>query len=153
MTKILFVCLGNICRSPMAEFAMRDLVEKAGLENQFYIRSAATSSCEVGNSVYPPARQTLALHGISCTGKVARQLTRVDYDEYDLIIGMERANLRDMTRICHGDAQGKMHLLLDFTGRTGDIADPWYTGDFDTTWNDVEEGCRGLLSYLTEQRS
>ena len=148
MIKILFVCHGNICRSPMAEFVMKDLVRKAGLESQFHIASAATSAEEIGNPVYPPARRKLAEHGINCSGKTARQLTRADYDRYDLLIGMDNANLRNMRRICGGDSDGKIRLLLEFTGRSGEVADPWYTGDFETTWRDVLEGCSGLLSHL-----
>ena len=148
MIKILFVCHGNICRSPMAEFVMKDLVRKAGLESQFQIASAATSTEEIGSPVYPPARRKLAEHGINCSGKTARQLTRADYDRYDLLIGMDRANLRNMRRICGGDSDGKIRLLLEFTGRSGEVADPWYTGDFETTWRDVLEGCSGLLSHL-----
>ena len=150
MRKLLFVCHGNICRSPMAEFIMKDLVKKAGLEGQFAIESAATSTEEIGNPVYPPARRKLAEHGISCAGKTARQLVRADYDRYDLLIGMDRANIRNMHRICGGDPGGKIHLLMEFTGRPGEVADPWYTGDFDTAWNDVLEGCQGLLKDLTE---
>ena len=150
MTKILFVCHGNICRSPMAEFVMRDLVDKAGLSDRFFIASAATSTEEIGGPVYPPARRKLAEHGISCAGKTARQLRRSDYEEYDLLIGMDAANLRNMRRICGGDDAGKLHLLLDFTARPGEVADPWYTGDFDATWRDVEAGCKGLLRALTE---
>lgn len=149
MTKILFVCLGNICRSPMGEFILKDLVSKAGLAGQFEIASAATSTEEIGNPVYPPARRKLAEHGIDCAGKRARQLRRTDYAHYDLIIGMERANLRAMERICGGDPEGKFRLMLDFTDRPGDVADPWYTGDFETTWRDVLEGCQGLLNQLT----
>ena len=145
MIKILFVCHGNICRSPMAEFVMKDLVKKARLERQFHIESAATSTEEIGNPVYPPARRKLAEHGIDCAGKTARQLTESDYNKYDLLIGMDRANLRNMNRICGGDFGGKMHLLMDYTDRPGDVADPWYTGDFETTWRDVQAGCRGLL--------
>ena len=145
MIKILFVCHGNICRSPMAEFVMKDLVKKAGLERQFHIGSAATSTEEIGNPVYPPARRKLAEHGIDCAGKTARQLTESDYNKYDLLLGMDRANLRNMNRICGGDFGGKMHLLMDYTDRPGDVADPWYTGDFETTWRDVQAGCRGLL--------
>ena len=145
MTRILFICHGNICRSPMAEFVMKDLVKKAGLEGQFHIESAATSTEEIGNPVYPPARRKLAEHGIDCTGKTARQLTHTDYDRYDLLIGMDRANLRNMTRICGGDPDGKIRLLLDYTNHPGDIADPWYTDDFEATWRDVSEGCKGLL--------
>ena len=148
MTKILFVCHGNICRSPMAEFVMKDLVKKAGLESQFQVVSAATSTEEIGNPVYPPARRKLAEHGISCTGKTARQLTKTDYAQYDLLIGMDRANIRNMNRICGGDPDGKIKLLLSYTDRPGDVADPWYTGDFDATWRDVMESCQGLLKSI-----
>ena len=133
MTKILFICHGNICRSPMAEFVMRELVKKAGLSPQFYIDSAATSREEIGNPVYPPAQRKLAEHGVPCGGHAARQLTGGDYAEYDLLIGMDQANLRNMRRICGGDPEGKLHLLLDYTGSPGDVADPWYTGDFEAT--------------------
>ena len=149
MIKILFVCHGNICRSPMAEFALKDLVKKAGLAPRFQIDSAATSAEELGNPVYPPARRKLAEHGIDCAGKTARQLRSADYGEYDLLIGMDSANLRNMRRICGGDPDGKLRLLMDYTGRPGDVADPWYTRDFDAAWRDVEEGCRGLLRALT----
>ena len=148
MTRILFVCHGNICRSPMAEFVMKDLVKKAGLEGQFQIASAATSTEEIGNPVYPPAKRKLAEHGIDCTGKTTRQLKNSDYDQYDLLIGMDRANLRNMHRICGNDFAGKLHLLMDYTGHPGDVADPWYTDDFETTWRDVLEGCQGLLEQL-----
>ena len=150
MIKILFVCHGNICRSPMAEFVMKDLVRKAGLESQFQIASAATSTEEIGSPVYPPARRKLAEHGINCSGKTARQLTRADYDRYDLLIGMDNANLRNMRRICGGDCDGKIHLLLEFAGRPeADVADPWYTDDFDAAWRDVYAGCQGLLNSLS----
>ena len=125
MTKILFICHGNICRSPMAEFVMRELVKN------------------------PPAQRKLAEHGVPCGGHAARQLTGGDYAEYDLLIGMDQANLRNMRRICGGDPEGKLHLLLDYTGSPGDVADPWYTGDFEATWRDVLAGCRGLLAALT----
>ena len=148
MTRILFVCHGNICRSPMAEFVMKDLVRQAGLESQFHIESAATSTEEIGNPVYPPVRRKLAEHSIDCAGKRARQLTNADYDQFDLLIGMDRANLRNMHRICGGDYDGKLHLLMDYTDRPGDVADPWYTGDFETTWRDVLAGCQGLLEQL-----
>ncbi len=148
---ILFVCHGNICRSPMAEFVMKDMVQKAGLEQQFYIESAATSAEEIGNPVYPPARRKLAEHGIDCSGKTARQLKYSDYEQFDLLIGMDAANLQNMRRICGGDAAAKMHLLLEFTDRPGDVADPWYTGDFDVTWQDVEVGCRGLLKFILQK--
>ena len=146
--RILFVCHGNICRSPMAEFVMKDLVSKAGLDDQFYIESAATSTEEIGNEVYPPAKRKLAEHGISCKGKTARQMTRSDYQRFDLLIGMDDWNIRNMTRIAGGDPEGKIHKLLDYTARKGDVADPWYTGDFDATWRDVTEGCRELLKSL-----
>ena len=149
MTKILFICHGSICRSPMAEFVMKDLVKKAGLTAEFLIASAATSREEIGNPVYPPARRKLAEHGIACGGHAARQLTREDYDAYDLLVGMDQANLRNMRRICGGDPEEKLHLLLDYTGRPGDVADPWYTGDLEATWQDVREGCQCLLRRLT----
>ena len=145
MTRILFVCHGNICRSPMAEFVMKDLVSKAGLADSYYIESAATSTEEIGNAVYPPARRKLSEHGISCEGKRSRQLRRSDYDRFDLLIGMDGWNIRNMLRICDGDSDGKIHKLMDFTSRPGDVADPWYTGDFDATWRDVLEGCQGIL--------
>lgn len=148
MISILFVCHGNICRSPMAEFIMKDLVKKAGLETEFRIASAATSTEEAGNPVYPPARRKLAEHGIGCAGKTARQLTKADYDRYDFLIGMDQANLRNMRRICGGDPAGKIHLMLEYAGRAGDVADPWYTGDFEAAWRDVLDGCRGLLEQL-----
>lgn len=148
MTRILFVCLGNICRSPMAEFVMRDLVEREGLGDRFEIASAATSNEEYGNPVYPPARRKLAEHHISCEGKTARQLRREDYRSWDLLIGMDDSNLRNMRRICGGDPEGKIHALMDYTSRPGQVADPWYTGDFEATWQDVSEGCQGLLNHL-----
>lgn len=149
MIKVLFICHGNICRSPMAEFVMKDLVEKAGLADEFTIASAATSTEEIGNPVYPPVRQLLARHGISCAGKTARQLQRGDYAAWDLFVGMDTANLRNMTRLFGGDPEGKVHALLDYTHRPGEVADPWYTGDFESTWRDVVEGCTGLLQSLT----
>ena len=148
MIKILFVCHGNICRSPMAEFVMKDMVKKAGVEREFEIASAATSTEELGNPVYPPARRKLAEHGLSCEGKTARQMTKADYGYYDRIIAMDRFNLRNMKRFIGDDPEGKVSLLMDYTDRVGDVADPWYTGDFETTWTDVNEGCRGLLHYL-----
>ena len=151
MIKVLFICHGNICRSPMAEFVMKDMVRKAGLENQFHIASAATSGEELGNPVYPPARRKLAEHGIDCSGKTARRLRKSDYTQYDLLIGMDQVNLRNMHRMCGGDPEGKLHLLLDFTNRPGNVADPWYTGDFEATWRDVEQGCQGLLQELAQE--
>ena len=148
MTKILFVCHGNICRSPMAEFVMKDLVRKAGMEDVFCIASAATSTEEIGNPVYPPARRKLSEHGISCAGKTARQLRKADYEHYDYLVGMDSANFRNMQRICGGDPEGKISLLLDYTDHPGSVADPWYTGDFEATWQDVLAGCRGLLAEI-----
>ena len=148
MIKILFVCHGNICRSPMAEFIMRDLIHRAGLEDRFQTASAATSTEEIGNPVYPPARRKLAQHGISAQGKHAVQLKSSDYGRYDRIIGMDSRNLVNMKRILGGDPEGKLALLMDFTHRPGDIADPWYTGDFDRAYDDILEGCQGLLAAL-----
>lgn len=148
MKKILFVCHGNICRSPMAEFVMKRLVSEAGREAEFEIASAATSSEELGNPVYPPARRKMAEYGIDCKGKTARQLTQSDYSYYDLIIGMDSYNLRNMHRLFGGDPEGKISLLLDYTQRPGDVADPWYTGNFDATWRDCMEGCTKLLKEL-----
>ena len=146
--RMLFVCHGNICRSPMAEFVMKHLVQEAGRAADFYIESAATSTEEIGNSVYPPARRKLAEHGIGCQGKTARQMTRADYDRFDLLVGMDSWNIRNMTRICGGDPDGKIVMLMDYTDRPGDVADPWYTGDFEATWRDVLEGCRRLLDLM-----
>ena len=148
MIKILFVCHGNICRSPMAEFVMKDLVKKAGRVGDFWIESAAVSAEELGNPVYPPARRELAAHGIFCDGKTARQMTRADYDRFDFLICMDQSNLRRMERICDGDPAGKMSRLLDHTSRPGDVADPWYTGDFSATWQDVLTGCTALLEKI-----
>ena len=151
MIKVLFICHGNICRSPMAEFVMKDLVEKAGLGERFHIESAATSREEIGNPVYPPARRKLAEHGIGCEGHAARQITARDYQDFDLLIAMDSANLRNMRRFYGGDPAGKIRMLLDYAGRPGEeVADPWYTGDFQATWQDVSAGCAGLLKQLTE---
>ena len=151
MVKILFICHGNICRSPMAEFVMKDLVAKAGLSSRFHIESAATSTEELGNSVYPPARRKLAEHKIDCTGKTARQLHRSDYAQWDYLVGMDEANRRNITRMCGGDPDGKITLLLDHTPRSREVADPWYTGDFECTWQDVLEGCTALLAEIRER--
>lgn len=148
MIKILFICHGNICRSPMAEFVMKKMVEEAGVSHLFEIASAATSTEEIGNPVYPPARRKLAEHGICCDGKTARQITRGDYRHFDHIIAMDRNNLRNLRRVIGEDLDGKISLMMDYTDRPGDVADPWYTGDFDATWRDVEEGCPGLLRQL-----
>ena len=150
MIKILFICHGNICRSPMAEFVLRDLAEKRGLSEEVSCASAATSTEETGNPIHPGARRKLAGAGICCSGKRARQITQADYQEYDLLIGMDENNIRNMRRFWHGDPAGKVHLLLEYAGRVESIADPWYTGNFEDTWRDVQEGCRALLRTLTE---
>ena len=137
----------------MAEFVMKDLVKQAGFEEDFYIESAATSTEEIGNEVYPPAKRKLAEHGIGCKGKTARQMTRKDYERFDLLIGMDTWNIRNMTRICGGDPERKIQMLLDFTNRPGDVADPWYTGNFEATWRDVLEGCTCLLKLLSKNKS
>ena len=151
MIKILFVCHGNICRSPMAEFVMKDLIRKKGLSERFEIASAATSTEELGNPVYPPAKKKLAEHGISCSGKTARRMTEADYSYYDYIIAMDRNNLRNMTRFVGNDPDKKVSLLMEHTSTHRDVADPWYTGDFQQTWEDVNEGCLGLLKELGVQ--
>ena len=152
MMKVLFVCHGNICRSPMAEFIFKDMVERAGLEDRFVIASAATSSEEIGNPVYPPARRKLSEHGISCEGKTARRLRADEYDDWDLFIGFDGANLRNMERRFGGDPERKIHLITEYAGRPGDIVDdPWYTRDFDIAWEDIYEGCLGLLNTLTPE--
>ena len=150
MTRILFVCLGNICRSPMAAFIMKDLIEKEGISGRFFIESAATSGEEIGNPVYPPARRELSRHGISCGGKTARKMQKSDYERFDLLVGMEESNLRRMRTICGGDPDGKIVRLLDFTDRPADIDDPWYTGDFSTAWKEILRGCEGLLAYTNK---
>ena len=134
----------------MAEFVMKHLVKEAGMAAYFHIESAATSTEEIGNSVYPPARRKLAEHGIGCQGKIARQMTRSDYDRFDLLVGMDSWNIRNMNRICGGDPDGKIVMLMDYTDRPGDVADPWYTGDFEATWRDVLEGCQGLLDSIAK---
>ncbi len=149
MVRILFVCHGNICRSPMAEFVLKDMVRKRKAEDRFEIASAATSREEIGNPVYPPARRKLAENGISCRGHQAWQMTKGDYGRYDMIICMDHQNIRNVSRIAGGDPEGKITLLLDHTERKGEeVADPWYTGNFDATWRGVTEGCAGLLDEL-----
>lgn len=148
MTKILFVCHGNICRSPMAEFVMKYLT--AGRDD-FYISSAATSAEEIGNEVHYGTVNILKKKGVPNPGHRAVQLTKADYDKYDYLIGMDSWNIRNILRITDGDFKNKVHKLLDFTSRGGDISDPWYTGDFDTTYNDVLEGCTALLKYIEEE--
>ena len=148
MIKILFVCHGNICRSPLAEFIMKELVEIKGLANDFYIKSAATSTEEIGNPIYPPVRRILEKRGIDYSSKRAVRVQKSDYEKYDYIVCMDKNNLRNISCIVGEDTENKISLLLDFTNRKGDVADPWYTGDFDTTLKDVEEGCNGLLDYV-----
>ncbi len=149
MYRIMFVCLGNICRSPMAEFVFRDMVKKAGLEDRFKIASAATSTWELGNPPHYGTQAELKKHGISCGGKRAVRLKYSDYDDYDLILGMDRENIRDMKRLFDGDPDGKIRLLKEYsTG--GEVDDPWYNGDFQTTYADVSEACRGLLDSLVK---
>ncbi|MCQ2436857.1 MAG: low molecular weight phosphotyrosine protein phosphatase [Clostridia bacterium] len=148
MIRILFICHGNICRSPMAEFVFKDMVRRAGVADRFEIESAACPTDEIGSPAYPPARRELAKHGLKCDGKTARLIRAEDYDRFDLIIGMDRYNLRDMLRRWHNDPDGKVRLLLDYTDRPGDVADPWYTGDFTATWKDITEGCEGLLNAI-----
>lgn len=151
LISIEFVCHGNICRSPLAEFIFRDLVNRSGLGQQFHIASAATSTEEIGNPVYPPAKRKLLEHGISCDGKHAIQLKRNDYQEYDYLLGMEERNIINMKRIFGGDPDGKVFRLLDFSSRPRNIADPWYTGDFDTAYEDIKEGCEAFLDFLKER--
>lgn len=150
MTRVLFVCLGNICRSPMAECIFRDMVEKRGLAREFYVDSAATSTEELGNPIYPPARRKLAAMGVPLTGHRARQMTRSDYRDFDLILGMETANIRNILRITGGDPEGKVCRLLDYTDRPRDIDDPWYTDDFDTAYREIARGCEALLASLSK---
>ncbi len=150
--KIMFVCHGNICRSPMAEFIFKKMAAEAGLSGEFIICSSATSTEEiwngVGNPVYPPAKAELKKHGITCEGKRAVQLTKADYDKYDLFIGMDSANIRNMHRILDGDPDGKIRKLMDYTERGGDVADPWYSGRFDIAYRDIYDGCAGLMADI-----
>ena len=151
MHRIMFVCHGNICRSPMAEFILKDMVSQLGIADEFVIASSATSTEEifrgVGNPVYPPAREELAKHGISCEGKRAVQLQMSDYGKYDLFIGMDSANIRNMTRMLGGDPDGKIRKLMDYVGG-GNVADPWYSGNFQVTYRDIYEGCTALLEKI-----
>ena len=148
MIRVLFICHGNICRSPMAEFLLKSMVQEKGISDQFYIASAATSTEEIGNPVHYGTRKKLSEYGISCKGKYAVQMTRADYDRYDYLIGMDQWNIRNMQRIVGKDEKGKIRRLLDFTDHPRDIADPWYTGNFDITYEDIREGCEALLRYL-----
>ena len=148
MIKVMFVCHGNICRSPMAEFVFRDMVQKEMLSDKIHVASSATSREEIGNSVHYGTRKKLAEFGISTEGKYARQLTKTDYRDYDYIIAMDSQNIRNISRIIGRDTENKVCKLLDFTNRGGDIADPWYTGNFDRTYEDVYEGCNELLKFI-----
>ena len=146
--KILFVCHGNICRSPMAEFVMKDMIEKNHRHNDFFIASAATSREELGNPVYPPARRIMDLHGIDCRGKYARQITMQDYEEYDLLIGMDKYNIVNMKRFFGGDPENKISLLLQWADIDREVADPWYSRNFSAAYRDIYDGCVGLLEML-----
>ena len=152
MLKIMFVCHGNICRSPRAEFILKDMAAKAGIADAFVIASSATSTEEIwngiGNPVYPPAREELAKHGIACDGKRAVQLQKGDYDKYDLFIGMDNANIRNMHRILGGDPAGKIRKLMEYTDRGGEVADPWYSDRFDIAYRDIYDGCKGIMEAL-----
>ncbi len=150
MIKILFVCHGNICRSPMAEFVMKDIANKRGIGGGLFIGSAATSTEEIGNGVHRGTRDKLRAEGVPLGFHLARQIVKGDYDKYDLLIGMDSRNIKNMKKIFGEDYDNKIHRLLEFTPRGGDIADPWYTGDFDTAYDDIKEGCEGLLEYLFE---
>lgn len=148
MIKILFVCHGNICRSTMAEFVFRDMVSRAGRENEFYIESAATSREEIGNDTHPGTKEKLRENGIPFERRHARQMTKKDYEKFDYIIGMDDANVRNIERICGGDPEHKITRLLEHAGADRSIADPWYTGNFDETYDDVIQGCEALLEEL-----
>lgn len=156
MIKVLFICHGNICRSPMAEFIFKNMLASQDMTDKFYIESAATSAEEIwngiGNPVYPPAKAELKRHGISCEGKRARQMAVEDYGRFDYIIGMDRMNKRNMLRIFGGDEEGKISLLMDYTLQPRDVADPWYTGNFARTYKDIEEGLTGFLAYLNQNK-
>ncbi|MBQ8029467.1 MAG: low molecular weight phosphotyrosine protein phosphatase [Clostridia bacterium] len=155
MKKIMFVCHGNICRSPMAEFIFKDLLKKRRLSERFFVSSSATSTEEilngVGNPVYPPAKKELLKHGISCDGKTAVQLKGSDYEKYDLFIGMDSMNIRNMKRILGEDGEKKIFRLMDLTDRPGDVSDPWFTRAFDVTYKDISEGCFCLLEKLIRE--
>ena len=155
MKKIMFVCHGNICRSPMAEFIFKDMIHKKGMSDRFLVASSATSTEEiwngVGNLVYPPARAELAKHGLSCDGKRAVQVRKSDYDKYDLFVCMDGNNVRNALRIFGSDREGKIHKLMDYTSRGGDVADPWYSDRFDIAYSDIYEGCEALLSELENE--
>ena len=148
MIKVLFICHGNICRSPMAEFILKKMVKEKGLSDKFEIASAATSTEEIGNPVYPPAKRKLKEHGIDCSGKYAVQLKRSDYDRYDYFLCMDNRNIQNTLRIFGSDPEGKVSLLLSYCGERREVADPWYTDDFDTAYDDIWRGCRAFLEKL-----
>ena len=154
MKRIMFVCHGNICRSPMAEFILKNMLSEQGIVSEFYVASCATSTEEIwngiGNPVYPPAKEELAKHGISCEGKRAVQLQKSDYEKYDMFIGMDSANIRNMHRIFGGDKDSKIRKLMDYTSRGGDVADPWYSGKFEIAHKDIYDGCKALMEELTK---
>lgn len=148
MIKVLFICHGNICRSPMGEFILKKMVKEKGLADEFEIASAATSTEEIGNPVYPPAKRKLKEHGIDCSGKYAVQLKRSDYDRYDYFLCMDNRNIQNTLRIFGSDPEGKVSLLLSYCGERREVADPWYTDDFDTAYDDIWCGCRAFLEML-----
>ncbi len=150
MIRVMFICHGNICRSPMAEFIMRDIVRKYHMEQEFEIASAATSREELGNPVYPPARRKLMEHGLRCDGKTARQMTAADYEYYDLLIVMDNNNMKNAKRIIGNDHDNKLHLLMEYTPQGGTVSDPWYTRDFDRAYEDILLGCRCLFKALMD---
>ena len=148
MIKLLFICHGNICRSPMAEFIMKDIVKKEGMEKQFEIASAATSQDEIGNPVYPPAKKELNKHHLSCEKKTARQMTKKDYDYYDYLIAMDHYNLTNIKVFVGDDPLHKVSLLMSYTGHSKDVVDPWYTGNFEKAFDDIEKGCQDLFQQI-----
>ena len=155
MKRIMFVCHGNICRSPMAEFIFKKMIAERHMEDLFFVSSSATSTEEIwggrGNPVYPPAKEELSRHGISCDGKRAVQLKSSDYEHYDLFVGMDSANIRNMNRILLGDSEKKIRKLMEYTSRGGDVADPWYSDRFDIAYRDIYEGCEALLEDLINE--
>ncbi len=152
--RILFVCHGNICRSPTAEIVFKDMLKKRGLENEFTVSSSATSDCEIhngiGDLVYPPAAEEMARRGYDCTGKRSKQLTREEYDGFELVIVMDERNVRDLYDLLGGDPEHKVHKLMSYTSRPGDVSDPWFSREFDVAFDDIYEGCAALLDYLTK---
>jgi len=153
MVKVMFVCHGNICRSPMAEFVFKDIVKKRGLDSSFFISSSATSTEELCSKVHHGTRNKLSKYGISTDGKCAVQLEKSDYDKYDYLIGMDDRNITNMHRILGEDREDKIYKLLDFSQRKGDIADPWYTGNFDVTYDDIYEGCEALIKFIVDNNA